>query len=159
MFGGNRKKTRIMSLVILLVMVVIGGGIWFFTVPSAESKTANVSSEEALQTALKMSAYYIVLPEPFIFNVSGQERDRVVQIKVQLMVRGEHNEALAKKHVPLVESVLLQTFSATTVEQLRQPQGREQLRQLALTAVQATMNKMTNMPVVERVLFTGFVMQ
>ncbi|WP_256383088.1 flagellar basal body-associated protein FliL [Photobacterium toruni] len=159
MFGGNRKKTLIMSLVILLVMAVIGGGIWFFTAPSAESKIANVSSEEALQTALKMSAYYIVLPEPFIFNVSGQERDRVVQIKVQLMVRGERNEALAKKHVPLVESVLLQTFSATTVEQLRQPQGREQLRQLALTAVQATMNKMTNMPVVERVLFTGFVMQ
>ena len=51
------------------------------------------------------------------------------------------------------------SFAAATVEQLRQPQGREQLRQQALTTVQATMNKMTNMPVVERVLFTGFVMQ
>ncbi|WP_297479218.1 flagellar basal body-associated protein FliL [uncultured Photobacterium sp.] len=154
----NRKKTIVISLVILLVSVVIGGGIWFFTTPSAEAKAAEVGSTST-QSPLKMSAYYIVLPEPFIFNVSGKERDRVVQIKVQLMVRGEQNEALAKKHVPLVESVLLQTFAAATVEQLRQPQGREKLRQQALTTVQATMNKMTNMPVVERVLFTGFVMQ
>ncbi|SKC32167.1 flagellar basal body-associated protein FliL [Photobacterium piscicola] len=158
MMARNRKKTIVISLVILLVSVVIGGGIWFFTTPSAEAKAAEVGSTST-QSPLKMSAYYIVLPEPFIFNVSGKERDRVVQIKVQLMVRGEQNEALAKKHVPLVESVLLQTFAAATVEQLRQPQGREQLRQQALTTVQATMNKMTNMPVVERVLFTGFVMQ
>lgn len=158
MMARNRKKTIVISLVILLVSVVIGGGIWFFTTPSAEAKAAEVGSTST-QSPLKVSAYYIVLPEPFIFNVSGKERDRVVQIKVQLMVRGEQNEALAKKHVPLVESVLLQTFAAATVEQLRQPQGREQLRQQALTTVQATMNKMTNMPVVERVLFTGFVMQ
>ncbi len=158
MMARNRKKTIVISLVILLVSVVIGGGIWFFTTPSAEAKAAEVGSTST-QSPLKMSAYYIVLPEPFIFNVSGKERDRVVQIKVQLMVRGEQNEALAKKHVPLVESVLLQTFAAATVEQLRQPQGREKLRQQALTTVQATMNKMTNMPVVERVLFTGFVMQ
>ncbi|WP_332839096.1 flagellar basal body-associated protein FliL [Photobacterium carnosum] len=155
MVVGNRKKI-VISMVILLVIAAIGGGIWLFSLASTEVKAAEVSST---QTPLKMSAYYIVLSEPFIFNVSGKERDRVVQIKVQLMVRGEKNEALAKKHVPLVESVLLQIFAATTVEQLRQPQGREQLRQQALTAVQATMNKMTNMPVVERVLFTGFVMQ
>ena len=155
MVVGNRKKI-VISMVILLVIAAIGGGIWLFSLASTEVKAAEVSST---QTPLKMSAYYIVLSEPFIFNVSGKERDRVVQIKVQLMVRGEKNEALAKKHVPLVESVLLQIFAASTVEQLRQPQGREQLRQQALTAVQATMNKMTNMPVVERVLFTGFVMQ
>ena len=155
MEAGKRKKI-VISVVILLVIAVIGGGVWFLSLASTEVKAAEVTST---QTPLKMSAYYIVLPEPFIFNVSGKERDRVVQIKVQLMVRGEQNEALANKHVPLVESVLLQTFAAATVEQLRQPQGREQLRQQALTTVQATMNKMTNMPVVERVLFTGFVMQ
>ncbi|PSV99086.1 flagellar basal body-associated protein FliL [Photobacterium iliopiscarium] len=155
MEAGKRKKI-VISVVILLVIAVIGGGVWFLSLASTEVKAAEVSST---QTPLKMSAYYIVLPEPFIFNVSGKDRDRVVQIKVQLMVRGEQNEALANKHVPLVESVLLQTFAAATVEQLRQPQGREQLRQQALTTVQATMNKMTNMPVVERVLFTGFVMQ
>ena len=155
MEAGKRKKI-VISVVILLVIAVIGGGVWFLSLASTEVKAAEVSST---QMPLKMSAYYIVLPEPFIFNVSGKERDRVVQIKVQLMVRGEQNEALANKHVPLVESVLLQTFAAATVEQLRQPQGREQLRQQALTTVQATMNKMTNMPVVERVLFTGFVMQ
>ncbi|PSU21312.1 flagellar basal body-associated protein FliL [Photobacterium kishitanii] len=159
MVGENSKKITIISLVCVVIGVAIAGVFWFFYSAPTASQTTAVSSSETPQTPLKMSSYYIVLPDPFIFNVSGKDRDRVVQIKVQLMVRGEVNEALANKHAPLIESVLLQTFAATTVEQLRQPLGREQLRQQALTTVQATMNKMTDMPVVERVLFTGFVMQ
>lgn len=159
MVGGKNKKIAVISLISIVVVAMIAGGAWFYSSASIASQTTAASSSELTPAPLKMSAYYIVLPEPFIFNVSGKERDRVVQIKVQLMVRGEQNEALAKQHIPLVESVLLQTFAVTTVEQLRQPQGREQLRQQALTTVQATMDKMTSMPVVERVLFTGFVMQ
>ncbi len=159
MVGGKNKKIAVISLISIVVVAMIAGGAWFYSSASIASQTTAASSSELTQAPLKMSAYYIVLPEPFIFNVSGKDRDRVVQIKVQLMVRGEQNEALAKQHVPLIESVLLQTFAVTTVEQLRQPLGREQLRQQALTTVQATMNNMTDTPVVERVLFTGFVMQ
>lgn len=159
MAGKNSKKIIIISLVSILVVAAIAGGMWFFYTASTTSQTTVASSSVSTQTPQKMSAYYIVLPDPFIFNVSGKDRDRVLQIKAQLMVRGEVNEALANKHAPLIESVLLQTFAAATVEQLRQPLGREQLRQQALTTVQATMNKMTDTPVVERVLFTGFVMQ
>lgn len=159
MFGGKSKKKGVMSLVLILVVAALGSGIWFFYSPSITSQTAVTSIPTPPNAPLTMSAYYILLPEPFIFNVSGKDRDRVVQVKVQLMVRDEKNETLANRHTPLIESVLLQTFSAITVEQLRQPLGREQLRQQALIAVQATMKKMTDTPVVERVLFTGFVMQ
>ncbi|OBU14789.1 flagellar basal body-associated protein FliL [Photobacterium aquimaris] len=159
MFGGKRKKITVISVVSIMVAAMIAGAVWLYSSVSIASQTTVESSATSTAAPLQMSAYYIVLPEPFIFNVIGKERDRLVQIKVQLMVRGETNEGLANKHIPLIESRLLQTFSATTVEQLRQPLGREQLRQQALTALQATMNKMTDMPVVERVLFTGFVMQ
>lgn len=159
MFGGKRKKITIISIVSIMVVAMIAGAVWLYSSVSIASQTTAEPSVASTTAPLEMSAYYIVLPEPFIFNVMGKEHDRLVQIKVQLMVRGEANETLANKHIPLIESRLLQTFSATTVEQLRQPLGREQLRQQALTAVQATMNKMTDMPVIERVLFTGFVMQ
>ncbi len=67
-------------------------------------------------------AYYVILPQPFIFNVTGDKRDRLVQVKVQLMVRGDSNESTASQHIPLIESTLLQSFGAATVEQLRTPE-------------------------------------
>ena len=75
------------------------------------------------------------------------------------MVRGDSNESTASQHIPLIESTLLQTFGAATVEQLRTSHGRVDLRQQALAAIQDAMMKVTGQQVVERVLFTGFVMQ
>jgi flagellar FliL protein len=83
----------------------------------------------------------------------------MVQIKVQLMVRGTENEDLARHHSPLVESTLLSTFGTATVDQLRTPGGRTQLREQATKDIQATLQEVVGKPVVERVLFTDFVIQ
>jgi flagellar FliL protein len=40
------------------------------------------------------------MPRPFVFNVAGGQRDRLVQIKIQLMVRGTADETLAKQNIP-----------------------------------------------------------
>ena len=45
--------------------------------------------------AEKGTALYVAMPRPFVFNVPGSGRDRLVQIKVQLLVRGSDNEELA----------------------------------------------------------------
>ena len=39
---------------------------------------------------------YVNIAQPFVFNVTGDKRSRVVQIQVQLMVRGSDNEDLAR---------------------------------------------------------------
>ncbi len=59
-----------------------------------------------------------------MFNVSGGQRDRLVQIKIQLMVRGTADETLAKQNIPLIEGTLLRVFSAATSEQLMTFEGR-----------------------------------
>ncbi len=102
---------------------------------------------------------YVNIAQPFVFNVSGDTRDRMVQIKVQLMVRGSKNEGLARYHSPLVESTLLATFASATVEQLRSATGRVELRDKATDDIKAAMTKVVGQPVIERVLFTDFVMQ
>lgn len=155
-------KVKLMIGAVVAVLLVAGGvGFWLFSGnETAEATSANDYNGSGVAAAgTPLAAYYVVLPQPFIFNVTGDTRDRVVQIKVQLMVRGDNNEALAKRHSPLIESTLLQSFGAATVEQLRSPNGRDQLRQQALDAVRATMIKVSGVPAVERVLFTGFVMQ
>lgn len=75
------------------------------------------------------------------------------------MVRGSDDDVTLKKHIPLIEDALLTTFSGADVEKLSSQAGKDELRQLALLNVQNTLQPVTGRKVVEKVLFTGFVMQ
>ncbi|MGE6158855.1 flagellar basal body-associated FliL family protein, partial [Aeromonas media] len=102
---------------------------------------------------------YVGMPRPFVFNVAGGQRDRLVQIKIQLMVRGAADETLAKQNIPLIEGTLLRVFSAATAEQLMTFEGKEKLRQDSLEECRRVLKDLVSSPVIEQVLFTGFVMQ
>lgn len=154
----NSKKHLILLLLALIPVLLGGGAAWYFL--SGDSSSADSASADIAKAAGKPEpAYYVILPHPFIFNVMGDTQQRLVQVKVQLMVRGDDNDTLARQHIPLVESTLLQSFGAASVEQLRSPSGRLELRQQALQSVQSALVKVSGNPVVEQVLFTGFVMQ
>ncbi len=99
------------------------------------------------------------MPRPFVFNVAGVQRDRLVQIKIQLQVRGAADETLAKQNIPLIEGTLLRVFSAATAEQLMTFEGKEKLRKDSLEECRRVLKDLVSSPVIEQVLFTGFVMQ
>lgn len=156
--GTEKKRSPILFIIIGLVLVAsIGAGAWFFFMSGDDTQsdeTAMVVSDTAQNEPL-----YINVSQPFIFNVTGDNRNRLVQIKVQLMVRGDDNDAMAKLHTPLIESSILSSFGAATLEQLRSPTGRIEIRAQALSDLQAAFQKIVGEPVVEKVLFTDFVMQ
>lgn len=102
---------------------------------------------------------YVGMPRPFVFNVAGAQRDRLVQIKIQLMVRGTADETLAKQNIPLIEGTLLRVFSAASAEQLMTFEGKEKLRKDSLEECRRVLKDLVSSPVIEQVLFTGFVMQ
>ncbi|MGF1707937.1 flagellar basal body-associated protein FliL [Enterovibrio baiacu] len=156
--GGGGKKKLIIIIVAALLLLGGGGGAAFFLMSGGdEPSQEDIVIEEPDPVSLQ--AIYVTLPQPFVFNVTGDMQQRLVQVKVQLMVRGDSNEVMAKQNLPLVEHSLLTTFGAATVEQLRTPQGQLEVRKQAVDTVQAAMEKVTGKTVVERVLFTGFVMQ
>jgi flagellar FliL protein len=99
------------------------------------------------------------MPKPFRFNVPGNSRDRLVEIRVQLLIRGAEDGELTKKHIPLIESTLLSVFSEMTAENLMTKAGKESLKQESLMAIQENMQDVESKNLVEKVLFTGFVMQ
>ena len=153
------KKIIIIAAIVVLVLVAAAA---FFFMSGDDADTAvAANNDNAAPTAnvQKGSALYVAMPQPFLFNVPGATRDRVVEIKVQLMVRGEDNEETAKKHIPLIRSALLGVFANSTAEELSTAAGKETLRESALTQVQESLANIEGVPVVERVLFTGFVMQ
>ncbi|MGI2171661.1 flagellar basal body-associated protein FliL [Shewanella sp. MF05960] len=163
---GGKKKNKLVLFggIGLVVLLLAAGGAWFFmgsddpapVTPVAEGADATQSEAEAVVSA---QADYVGMPRPFLFNLPGVDRARLVEIKVQLMVRGEDDSILTKKHIPLIEDALLTTFSGADVQKLSTQAGKDELRQLALLNVQNTLQPITGKKVVEKVLFTGFVMQ
>ncbi|WP_018693100.1 flagellar basal body-associated protein FliL [Algicola sagamiensis] len=158
--GGSKKLIIIIAVVVLLVG---GGAAAFFLMggdpPPPEENLAEETTQEETPRAETGSALYVAMPRPFVFNVPGSNRDRLVQIKVQLMVRGDENEEAAQQHIPLIESTLLGTFSGSSADELGTTAGKEALRRKALSDVQSKMKDVAGTQVVERVLFTGFVLQ
>lgn len=159
--GKKSKKLFIFGGIGLVLVLLIGGGLWFYMgsdEPAATDVSADASADPAAPI-VSSEAEYVGMPRPFLFNLPGADRARLVEIKVQLMVRGESNSVLTQKHIPLIEDALLTTFSAADVQKLSTQAGKDELRQLALLNVQNTLQPITGNKVVEKVLFTGFVMQ
>lgn len=171
----NPKKKKKLIIIIAIVVILVAGGVGAFlflggseeAVSQAEvnaelnsgdgsSSDTNVPVSAAPATG---SALYVPLPRPFRFNVPGAARDRFVEIRVQLLVRGGDNEETTKKHIPLLESTLLGVFSQANADDLATSAGKTSLKQKSLTEVQAVMKDISGQPTVEKVLFTGFVMQ
>ena len=130
---GNKKKLIIIIAAVVLSLVAASAAYLIFFSGSGEDQNEHVEETETVtENTGKTAATYVAMPRPFVFNVQDGKRDRLVQIKVQLMVRGSDNELLAKKHVPLLEGTLVRVFSAATIAQLRSPTGKGELREFAL---------------------------
>ncbi|WP_394251818.1 flagellar basal body-associated protein FliL [Vibrio profundi] len=154
-----KGKSKLLIIIIaVVVLLAAGGGAAFFLMGSDDSASEETAAAE-VEMAVAEPVAYVNIPQPFLFNVSGDSKDRLVQIKAQLMVRGTQNEDLARYHSPLVESTLLATFASATVDQLRSPTGRIELREKATEDIKASLTQAVGQPVIEKVLFTDFVIQ
>ncbi|MGP9801431.1 flagellar basal body-associated protein FliL [Rheinheimera sp. NSM] len=162
--GGKKKKLLFIAGGAVLVIVLAVVGFMLFS-GGSDTGTAGSSGDGGQVAAndgagqAKGNALYVPMPRPFVFNVPGASRDRMVQIKVQLMVRGSNNETIAMRHIPLIEGSLLQTFSSANADELVTVAGRDALKNKALSDLQQAMIEVVGSVVVDEVLFTGFVMQ
>ncbi|HIM95745.1 MAG TPA: flagellar basal body-associated protein FliL [Gammaproteobacteria bacterium] len=162
--GKGKKK---LIIIIAAVVLIVGAAAGYFLFMGDDAPEESLADETTVTEAAAApsssaqigSALYVAMPRPFVFNVPGASRDRIVQIKVQLLVRGEVNEETAKKHIPLIESTLLGVLSTTTADELGTSEGKESVRVAALEKVQSALSDVEGSKVIERVLFTGFVMQ
>lgn len=152
-----KSKKMLIIIIAVVVLLAVGGGAAFFLMGSSDEEKSQEESQTAVMVAEPAS--YVNIAQPFVFNAGDKKRGRLVQIKVQLMVRGSANEELAKHHSPLIESTLLASLGVATVEQLRTPLGRTELRDQSTEDVKAALSELVGQPVIEKVLFTDFVMQ
>lgn len=152
------KKKVLLIVVAVLFLVVVAVGAYVLLFSGLSGSSSKRSGKPAIIEELG-TAYYVSLPRPFIFNVPGRTRDRMVQITAQLLVRGDLNDELAVKNIPFIEGIMHRVFSASTAESLQTSNGREELRRAVLYELQEQLEELTGSTVVNEVLFTGFVMQ
>lgn len=156
----GKKSKKKLILIIVLVLLLIGGGVgaylYLFSAPAEEV----LATEEAVVPEIAQDpASYVIIPKPFVFNLTGDKKRRVAQVRVQLMVRGIENEDIARKNAPLIQNELLTIFASADYNALITADGRIKLREQATQAVKSALNELENKEVIERVLFTDFVIQ
>ncbi|WP_214000052.1 flagellar basal body-associated protein FliL [Arsukibacterium sp.] len=162
---GGLKKIILLGSAVLLVLLLAAGAYFYFLGSESAEQAANAETSESQASGENRpagpegNALYVALPRPFIFNVPGSARDRLVQIKVQLLVRGSNNETLALRHIPLIEASLLAAFSSANADELVTTTGKDALKNKALSDLQQALLEVAGSVVVEEVLFTSFVMQ
>ena len=170
----NSGKKKKMIIIIIAVVVLLGGGAGAYFVFMGGSDTTQTELDAALNSEMEGgdtaavaadsganmgSALYVPMPRPFRFNVPGAARDRFVEIRVQLLVRGADHEENAKMHIPLIESTLLGVFSRANADDLATSAGKTAMKQQSLAEVQKAMMDIEGNKTVDKVLFTAFVMQ
>lgn len=152
------KKILLIVLVLLLVVGLSVGGTWFF-LGHGSGKKESAEDAESATTQDKQPAIYEELEPAFVVNFTQNGRARYMQVSVALMVRDQAALDALKVHMPVLRNNLVMLFSSQDFSSLMTPIGKELLRQQATSSVQELAQKEIGKLVVERVLFTNFVLQ
>lgn len=155
---------------LLAVVLILGAGGYmgaavYFQLPPFDEKgptpeeIAAQKAQEEKQEQLLQREIYVPCGSTFTFTVKSGRRLHTGQIEVVLVVQGEENQALAQKHLTLINSIIFDKLSSQSYEGLLLPSGRTRLKRELLDATRAKVNEVAKTPVIDQILFTGFVLQ
>lgn len=163
---GLNKKLIIIIAASALLLILSGVAAYFLLFSDTEEQTDTVvetvdgnNAERTIKEPVKGDAIYISVKEPFLVNIKSGKRSRMMQIRLQFMVRSKQAEDLVKKHMPLLRNDLLDYFSVADAEVVQTREGRNALKQGALETAQTVIREQAGFDAIEMVLFTGFVVQ
>lgn len=172
--AGKGNKKKLLIIIGAVVVVLLAGAVAAFLLLKKAPAEGDAESTdgEAVEDAV-VSLRYVSLTNPLLTNVpSSTGKARTAKVQVVFAVRSEAAELAVKKHLPLLSSELLQLLSSSDADQLMSMDGQQVFREQALKVVQEAMAREeaavpkdgapapeTKQPLVERILFTQFVMQ
>lgn len=103
---------------------------------------------------------YVPLSEPLVVNYGGPGRLKYLRAEVSLRLEQSRDAGIIRHHMPLIRHNLVMLFSRQGEEEINTQQGREQLRQTALTETNALLAQEEGRDdVVRDLLFRNFVVQ
>ena len=126
---------------------------------AACAATAGAESEEGGGSAGGVK--YVTLQPAFVTNYGITKTGRMMYLKadVTLKVSNPEAEAAVKYHNAALRNALVLLFSRQEDAVVSSSDGREQLRQQALTELRGIMNAEESKDVVDDLVFSNFVVQ
>ena len=103
-------------------------------------------------------AQYIKL-NPFIVTLPTKSRPNMLQVDMSASTTDEDAIEALKQHMPVIRNNLLMLMNAQDIKTLQTNEGKEALRQKALTTVQEIMKERYGSEGIDEIFFTKFVMQ
>jgi flagellar FliL protein len=178
--AARKKKLLLLAVIGVVLLLIAGGGTWFAlrmlngdkALPAeakpeehaaAEAgkatKDAKDSKDAKGEKPAHKEALYDVLDPPFLANYQVAGRSHYLQMSLAVMARDQAAIDAVHTHMPLLRNRIVMLLSGEVFEQLQSDEGRVQLRQKLLEAIQEILKKETGNPQIEQVFFTNFVMQ
>ena len=151
-----KGKLKLIILIVVAVLLAIGlsvGATWYFMhSPKSEAvPQADVN--------VKLPALYEPMAPAFVVNFNANGRQRYMQVSVTLQARDPADLKALMVHLPVIRNNLVMLFSGQTFDDLATPVGQEILRQKTTASVQEVAQKELGKVVIDKALFTNFVLQ
>ena len=158
--GGSKKMIIIIAVVAVLVAVGAGAGVAFFLSKGSSKSGSKAESAATPGKEERQPAMYMDMKPPFIVNYMVNGRQRYLQLTMSVMARDSETFKLVGEYLPLIRNNLNMTFSSQDFGMLRRPEGKEAVRSATLQVINDIIEKETKKKnAIEKVLFTGFIMQ
>jgi flagellar FliL protein len=109
------------------------------------------------EEGVKASVFYPIDP-PLVVNFEDGSAVRFLQISMDVMAKDQKAIDSVQKNIPLIRNNLLLLMSNRDYQSLMSREGKEKLRQEALTEVRAVQKKQGGEDI-DDILFTSFVVQ
>lgn len=150
--GGKKKLIIIIVGALLLVGISIGATVMLLGGDDSE-ETVEVDTGPA-----KGDAMYVEL-KPFTVNLSADDSVGFLQVQIQMLSYYAEVTEQLEKHKPLIRNNLTVLFAQQQSENLRSPEGKQELQKKVHETVQGVINKYGKGGELDNVFFTNFVMQ
>ena len=102
------------------------------------------------------SVVYVELSPSFVTNYQSNKMG-YLKADVTLKVKGDQTAEAVDRHIPAIRHHLVMLFSSQTMEALNSMEGKEQLKETALSEVVSALQEEGEPAEVEDILFTSFI--
>jgi flagellar FliL protein len=154
----GKGKLKMIILLVVVILLAIGlsvaGTLWFLGKGDSEDE----AGEDAAADPAFVPSQYLVLEKSLTTTVPSPDRQRYAQIYVALEAKDAEALGAAELHMPLLRSRLISTISNSDFARLRTPEGRGELVNEMLAAVNQALEA-EGSPPVDAVLLRNFVLQ
>jgi len=163
--GGMMKIVMLGVAVLVVIGIAVGATVFLLGgddkagADDAEQLDGEETADAPAAATKHGTPIYVALNPAFVVNFENQDKVSFLQVDIQIMTYDSSVEEAIKIHMPVVRNELLLLLGGKQYHEINTREGKRQLSQEAITAIQQVLKDAGAPSSVEALYFTSFVMQ